>query len=348
MEENNNKNPEVIDLGLIIKKVFKSKKLFLKTLPAAFVLSSLYIICFPRYYSSQIKLAPELENSGAGGAITSIASSFGIDLGEMQTSDAITPLLYPDLLEDNGFIASTYNIKVKSQDGEIETTYFDYLEKHQKAPFWSGFFRWIKKLLPKKESTVSGSKEFDPYYLSERENGIAEIIRDKIQIGIDKQTGVITIDTEAQDPLICKTLADSIKERLQDFITNYRTNKARIDYEYYNKLTIEAKQEYEKARHRYGSMSDANSKVVLRSAELRMQDMENDMQLKYNAYTTLSTQLEAAKAKVQARTPAFTVLKGASVPIRPSGPKRMFFVLGMLILVTFIDIIWIVKDELHF
>jgi uncharacterized protein involved in exopolysaccharide biosynthesis len=40
----------------------------------------------------------------------------------------------------------------------------------------------------------------------------------------------------------------------------------------------------------------------------------------------------AAKAKIQERTPAFTVIKGASVPVKPSKPKRMVFVALMLIL----------------
>jgi uncharacterized protein involved in exopolysaccharide biosynthesis len=49
----------------------------------------------------------------------------------------------------------------------------------------------------------------------------------------------------------------------------------------------------------------------------------------------MCTQLEAAKAKVLERTPVFTVIKGADVPIKPAGPKRMLFVAGMLLL-TFI------------
>jgi uncharacterized protein involved in exopolysaccharide biosynthesis len=62
--------------------------------------------------------------------------------------------------------------------------------------------------------------------------------------------------------------------------------------------------------------------------------MENDLQLRFNAYTTLNTQMQASKAKVQERTPAFTVIKGASVPIKPSEPKRMIFV-AFILLLTF-------------
>ena len=342
--EENKKQPDVIDLRLIIRKIWANKRLFYKVLPTVFVLSCIYTLSIPRYYTSEVKLAPELDNSGTAGALSSIASSFGFDLGEMQTSDAITPLLYPDLMEDNGFVAGMFNIQVKSKDGDINANYHDYLKKHQKKPWWQHPTSWLMRLF-KKESTGGG--QFDPYQLSKDDDGIAESIRNNISIKIDKKTGVITINAKAQDPLVCKTLADSVKERLQLFITDYRTNKARTDYAYYKDLTDNAKREYEKVRQMYGSMADANTKIAMRSVELKLEDMENDMQLKFNAYTTLCTQLEASKAKVQERTPAFTVIKGAAVPIRHSGPKRMLTVLAMMFLATIATAFWLVKEDLH-
>ena len=334
MEENKN-NPNIIDLRVVVKTIWNHKRLLYKTLPTAFLLSCIYIFSIPRYYTSEVKLAPEMESALGGGALGSIAASFGFDLSEMQTSDAITPLLYPDLMEDNAFVTSMFNINVKDQDGKINTTYHDYLKSFQKKIWWNYPIAWIKKLLPKTPDKGGDKSKFNPYYLSKNEDGIAERIRDNAKISIDKKTGVITINTKAQDPLICKTLADSIQDRLQKFIIEYRTNKARTDYEYYKGLTADAKHEYEKTRQMYGDMADASRNPSLKSIELKLEDMENDMQLKYNTYTTLSTQLQASKAKVQERTPAFTVIKGASVPVKPAGPKRMLFVAAMLIL-TFI------------
>lgn len=325
---------EIINLRKVTKTLWANKRLFYKTLPIAFVLSSLFIVGFPRYYNSEVKLAPEVENSLAGGALGSVAASFGFDLGAMQSTDAISPLLYPDLMDDNGFVTSMFNIHVKDSEGEIETTYYDYLKNHQKDVWFNYPIRWIKSLLPKDDNKGKDGS-FNPYFLSKDDNDIAQAIRSNVTISIDKKTGVITIVTKAQDKLICKTLADSIMSRLQVFITNYRTNKARNDYEYYKKLTADAKEDYEKVRRKYGATSDANMEVTMKSMELLINDLENDMQLKYNTYSTMCTQLEAAKAKVQERTPAFTVLKGADVPIKPAGPKRMLFVAGMLLL-TFI------------
>lgn len=343
--EENKKQPEVIDLRLVIKKIWANKRLFYKTLPITFVLSCIYIFSLPRYYTSQVKLAPEMENNMGGGTLGSLAASFGFDLSEMQTSDAITPLLYPDLMEDNGFVTGMFGIRVKDAEGEINTTYYDYLKNHQKGAWFNYPIQWIKSLFPKGESK-GGDGVFNPYYLSKADNDIAESIRSNVSISIDKKTGVITINTKSQDALICKTLADSIRSQLQAFITEYRTNKARTDYEYYKNLTQKAKKDYEKARQLYGTYSDSNSDIILPSYRSKMDDLENDMQLKFNTYTTLNNQLQAANAKVQERTPAFTVLEGAAVPVKPAGPKRMLFVAAMLILAIIFTTTYIIKDEL--
>lgn len=338
---------EVIDLRIIFRKIWAKKKIYAIVLPMALVLSCAYILCIPRTYTSSLSLAPELNNSSnLGGTIGSLASSFGIDLGSMETTDAINPMLYPDLMEDNGFVVGLFNIKVATADGSVKCSYFDYLTKHQEYPFWTKGIGSIKKLFAKEEVKTKGGAKMNPYMLSKKQDDVASAIRKGISISIDKKTAVITISTEAQDPLVCKTLADSVKERLQVFITNYRTRKARVDEQYYKTLASEAKREYERARRLYGSYADANTDVILTSMRAKQEDLENDMQLKYNAYTAMTTQYQAAKAKVQERTPAFTVVKGAAVPIKATGPKRMIFVLGMLILAFILSTLYIIKDDL--
>ena len=336
MEEK--KTLKVIDIKKCVKEIWTEKRLFYKTLPIAFILSCVYIFSLPRYYTADTKLAPEMENSLGKGSLSSIASSLGFDIGEIQTTDAITPLLYPDLMEDNGFITSLFNIKVKSKDSNINTIYYNYLKYLQKKPWWLSIFSTEKK-----ENDI---KLIDAYNLSKKDDEIATTIRDKILLHVNSKSEVISIIVQDQDPLISKTMTDSVREKLQTYITNYRTNKARTDYEYYKKLTFNAKQEYEKVRRQYASMADASTNVSLRSVELRMEDLENDMQLKFNTYTNLNNQLQAAKAKVQERTPVFTILKGAAVPIKPSGPKRIIFV-AVITLLTFIGTaIWIVRKDI--
>ena len=343
MEEK--KELEKIDLLVIYNKIKARRKLFYKVLPCSFIAAIVFILGFPRYYTTDIKLAPELNNSlnNMGGTLSSLASSFGFDLSDMQTTDAITPLLYPNLMEDNKFICELFNIKVVSADKEINTTYHNYLQKEQKPIIWLLPIDWGKNLF--KNKAAGDGTTIQPYHLDKAEDEIAEAVRSDISIKVDKKTAIITIEAKAQDPLICQTIADSVKSHLQDFIINYRTNKARIDYEYYKDLVTEAKSDYEKARQKYASLLDANTNISLKSVELKMEDMENDLQLRFNAYSTLNTQLQAAKARVQERTPAFTIIKGAEVPVKPSGPKRMIFCIVCVILAFAITSIYILAKD---
>ena len=165
-----------------------------------------------------------------------------------------------------------------------------------------------------------------------------------IKCSIDKKDYVISISVDDQDPLICATIADTVRARLQQFITEYRTSKARTDMEYYQKMCKDAKEKYEKVRRTFGSYSDANQDVVLESFKLKENDLENEIQLLYNNYTALTTQVQQAQAKLLMQTPAFTTLQNASVPLKPTGPKRMIFALGMTFLAFIILTFYFVKD----
>ena len=183
--------------------------------------------------------------------------------------------------------------------------------------------------------------------MSKKDNDIIEAIRQNISISVDKKTNVISINTQAQDPMVCKILADSVRQRLQEFITNYRTSKSRKDVEYYQKLTNDARATYEKTRRQYATISDQNMDLLLETEKSKIEDLENTMQLQYNAYTALNMQLEAARTKLRMYTPVFTTVEGAAVPIKPAGPKRMIFVAFCLFL-TFIVMSFVFLKDLIF
>lgn len=160
-----------------------------------------------------------------------------------------------------------------------------------------------------------------------------------------KKTMVITINVTDQDPLICATIADSVQRRLQNFITDYRTKKAKVDLEYNRKLFKEAKARYDKARQLYASYSDANQDMILQSYKTKLIDLENEMQLQFNNYNAVAQQLQLAEAKVQEETPAFTTLQSATVPVKKAGPGRAKMVLVFLFLAFLGTTVYILNKE---
>ena len=286
----------------------------------------------PKIYKSSVMLAPEGSSSNnLTSNLSSLASMVGMNMNIGNMSDAIFPEVYPDLMKSNQFIVGLFNIKVKSKDGKINTTYYNYIESKLSTPLWMKPISWIIN-----HPSEPKSKKVDPFMLTKEQAGVASTISKNITCTVDKKTSVISIEVTAEDPLIAATMADSIKSRLQLFITRYKTNKARNDAEYMERLCREAKEQYTRSRQLYGSYADANQDLLLESFKSKQADLENEMQLKYNIYTQVAQQLQLAKAKVQEKTPAFTEIQSASVPIKHSNrPKSItLFIFTFLAFIT--------------
>lgn len=51
--------------------------------------------------------------------LSSLASSFGVNLSSGMSTDAISPLLYPDLMASTDFVVSLFPVKITTEDGEL-------------------------------------------------------------------------------------------------------------------------------------------------------------------------------------------------------------------------------------
>lgn len=327
-----------IRLDVIVATLYRNRKKYILPISLTIVLTSAIMLCIPRYYQVQVKLAPEYTNGGGSlGGLSSMASMVGINLNSMNSSDAITPMFYPDVINSTDFLVPLMDVQVQTADGSFRGRYVDYLTQHQKAPFWTWAMIKVKAML-KKPGTLNTDKDYrpDPFRLTEMEDKVVRGIGGSIRCAVDKKTDVITLTTTAQDPLVAACMADTVMARLQDFITEYRTKKARIDLDHINILCNDAHEKYLKACTAYADFVDSHQDVVLQSYKNRQDQLENEMQMAFTAYNSLAQQRILAESKLQERTPAFTVLQNASVPVKHAGPKRMFNVAALTILVFII------------
>ena len=345
MEERKSKKI-VVDFIELLKVVGKDKLMMAVFLGIAAVLGLAVAFGTPKEYKASVMLAPE---STTGNSLTSnissIASMVGMDMDFGSSSDAIYPELYPDLIGSNDFIVSLFPVEVTTKDGSVTTDYYDYLLNHTKKAWYTFPARLLHDIVAKLKTDdvpfTGDSTKVNPFHLSKMQHNIAHKIGKSINCTVDKKTSVITIEVTDQDPVISAVMADSIKNRLQAFITQYRTQKARNDLAYMEKLFMESKEEYVTARQQYAAYSDANQDLILQTYRAKQEDLENEMQLKYNAYTQMYEQLQISKAKVQESTPAFTVVQSASVPLKHINKSKLMvmtifmflgFVLRVLIL----------------
>lgn len=326
-----------------VYEVLKHKKTLAAFVVTAAVVGIVYAFAQPRSYSSDVVLAPEVAGgTGMSESLASMASSFGLDLGKSSSFDALYPEIYPTLMSSTDFILKLFDVKVQLSDGRTKT-YYKHLVQDTKMPFWDYPISWLKRQLSKKKKKTveSTSGAAGPIKLSADDAGLVSAIRSAISCVVLKKTNVITIEVTDQDPQVAAILADTLQRRLQSYITAYRTRKARNDVHYYQKLYDESRRAYLNAQHAYATYADANEDVVLQVYASKRDELENEMQIKYDLYSQVNVQLQRAKAQLQESTPAFTVLQSAAVPIRPSSMPRTYVALMFVVAGFVLDVAWV-------
>ena len=320
-----------IDLIELAQKVWASRKLVFKACGIAALVGLVVAFSIPKEYSTSVTLAPESGGKSGGGSMGALAAMAGINLGTSSGEDALSPELYP----------------------EVDTTLYAYLKEEQRSPWWSAIFSapfkvlgWTLSLF--KDEPEEGDAKLDPFRLTKDESAIADALSKRISVSVDKKTGVTTLSVTMQDPLISASLTDTVMHCLQNYITDYRTNKARHDLAFTEKLYGEAKASYESAQKKYANFVDANQNIILLSYRAEQERLQNEMNLAYQVYTQVSQQLQMARAKVQEITPVYTVVQPATVPLKPAKPNKLMILIGFMFLAGVGSVGWIlfVKDLL--
>lgn len=338
-----------IDLLELARKLWAEKRTIIRWALIAAVAGIIIAFSIPKEYTTTIKLAPEArEGGGAASNLGALAAMAGINANMGGGKDAVSPTLYPDIVSSIPFAVELFDVPVTLSKDEEQTTVRDYLSDDISAPWWSFLTSLPSKavggvmsVFRSSDKDEGGNKEINTFKLTPEENGIVGALASRVAVDVDGKTSIISISVTMQDPLVSALLADTVAERLKEYVVDYRTNKARSDLEYTQKLTDEARDAYYTAQQNYASYMDQNHGVIRLSIRNEEERLQNEMQLAFNLYNTTAQQLQMAKAKVQEITPVYTVVQPATVPLAPSKPSKMLIIVGCIFLAVVAACAWI-------
>jgi len=336
-----------IDLLELAGKIWADRRLVLKWCGIAVVVALVVAFSIPKEYTTTVMLAPEVEGGSRSlGGLSALAGMAGINMGSGESSDALYPDLYPDIVSSVGFTTELFNVPVKDAEGELDTNLYTYLKEEQRSPWWSAIISfpfkclgWVMSLFKEEEEGTDGG--VNPFQLTKDEDGVVKALNERIAVSVDKKTSLISLSVTMQDPLISATMTDTVMAKLQDYITEYRTNKARHDLDFTQKLYDEAQKKYYDAQQAYADYVDMNQNISLRSVQTRQERLQNEMNLAYNLYNQTAQQLQLAKAKVQENTPVYTIVQAATVPLKASKPSKLMILVGFVFLAGVGSVGWI-------
>lgn len=327
-----------IDWMGILRQVLAIRKKLYIAAAVGVVLGILIALGTPKQYTVSITLSPEMGSGKSGSGLASMAASFlGGSVGT-DSPDALNATLAPDIVASTPFLLELFDARVVSQDKQLDTTFTAYLDEQKSS--WLGYvlkapgmaIGGIKSLFTNEEEEKKDTIQGGTIELNEEDAAKLKSLRQQITAEVDKKTSITTLSVTLQDPKVTATIADSVVAKLQQYITTYRTSKAKEDCQYLEKLYKERQQEYYDAQQRYARYVDANSNVVFQSTMAERERLQNDMSLAYQVYSQVAQQLQVARAKVQEEKPVFAVVEPAVVPLYPSGTSRKVILLGVVFL----------------
>ena len=341
-----------IDLMEYARKLWASRKLLLKVAGIAAIVGVIIALGTPKTYTANVTLAPESGKSGGGG-LSGIASMLGVGgLSMSSDADAFNVTLYPDVVSSTPFIIDLLDTKVKQLESENDTTLAGYLKEGTSSsligtivslPFKA--IGAVMSIFSSDDDKENDNQDINPFQLTAEQNNAVNGLRKLVVANVDKKTGVTSISVTMQDPLVCAIVADTVVTKLQEFITGYRVNKAQEDCKYWEQLHEERKNDYYEKQQNYARYTDGNQGISRESVKIEQARLENEMNLAYQVYSQVATQLQMTRAKVQEAKPVFAVVEPATVPLKPSGTSRKMILIGIVFLAVAGASAWILFGQ---
>lgn len=342
-----------IDWMGILRQILAIRKALYKAAGIGLVIGILIALGTPKQYTVSVTLSPEVNggNSGSSGLASMAASFLGGSVGS-NNPDALNATLAPDIVASTPFLLELLDAHVVSQDKQIDTTFTAYLDEQKSS--WMGYILAVPSMAigsikslfsdkEKKEEAPTAQK--GAIELNTKDAAKLGSLRQAITIEPDKKSGITTLTVTLQDPKVAATMADTVVSKLQQYISAYRTSKAKEDCQYLEMLYKERQQEYYTAQQRYARYVDANSNMVFQSTMAERERLQNDMNLAYQVYSQVAQQLQVARAKVQEEKPVFAVVEPAVVPLNPSGTSRKVIVVGFVFLAVVLTGAWMLLGK---
>lgn len=319
-EYSGEENVSGIDLSTSWAKVKASWKTVLCIVCASAVIGLVIGFSIPKKYKVVTKLAPELSNTAVN-RLSSLATLAGMNANVLGSSDAVYPMIYPEIIYSSNFLVDLFDMPVEIA-GQDPMTLYEYVRDHTRRPWWSAVLSLPGKLfsLLKKEETQDAP--VNPFRLTAEQAAVAKALGSNIRASVEKKTMMITIETTMQDPVVAANLAKYANEKLKKYVTDYRTDKVLQTVDYLEGVLAQTRDDYYAAQKKYASYVDSHRNLVLQSVKVEAERLQNDMNLKYSLYNSVAQQLQSAELKVQQETPVFTEIVPASVPLRPYAPSK--------------------------
>jgi uncharacterized protein involved in exopolysaccharide biosynthesis len=310
-----------IDFKALFKILWK-EKLWILLITSVFTLGGIwYAFTAREEFVSEGKLLPEISGGGGNslGGLANLVGIGGFELGMKNSTDAIRPDLYPNILKSTSFFINLLDEEFVNRNGakvRFEKFYHSVIEKNMQID---------EKMLIKPKGNSEGVIILNIL----TENRIDDL-KNRIQANIDKSNGAISVSVKMPDPAIAADVARYAIEYMTTYITNYRTEKLKKEVDFLlNKVTLTKSRYYsnQERKAKYLDMFQAPT-IRLQASDMQRERLESEYKISASVYNDLIKKLEESKLRLQQETPVFQISQIPIVPNYSSEPKKKIILIA--------------------
>ena len=319
-----------IDLIALLKSLWTSRMLILKSAGLAVVLGVLVALFSPEKFTASTVFVPQSSAPKTSSGLSGLASLAGISIPSGASGGEISPMLYPEIMTSIPMKRKILSVEIPGKNGPV--SYGDFLLAK------SGFsvVGTIKKYtigLPGLILSLFKSDDpellEDPYSelrVTEDERKLFEIIDSQASLSINEKEGFISLSFITDDPTISAVLTRHTQSLLQDQVIEFKIKNAKEYLDYTQQQFNEKQVEYFALLDAVSKARDENKNINSQSYLSQFAKKEQELSIVQNVYNELAIQLEQAKLQVAKDTPIFSTIKPVTIPTERSAPKRSLIV----------------------
>ena len=282
----------------------------------------IYVLVVSPLYLSKAKVLTNTGNTNSVGKISSLASQFGVNLGDSQNAGSdFSPEVYIEILNSRKLFdeltSLSFNIKNNDDNSLSEITLFEYLI--DKSP--------------------------DDFKEKDKEYEFEEFYDSVIKSSKNLDSSSITIEVRTTNKDFSYQLLKSIVSILNKIQLDFKTEKIKSKKEFILKQIESTSLDLEVVEDEWISVQKSNISPKSPALILKEEKLKREVVILTNVYTNLKNELEIAKIEEVEQNKSVDVIDPPNYPVLKDWPKRKNMVIQSFVLSIILGISIILMVE---
>lgn len=322
-----------IDFKELALKLWRRRRQILYV-TIAFAVLGLFAAVFQKpVYKASCTFVPDKSSSSvSGSSLSSLAAIAGINLGDMSSGTALSPLIYPQLLQNIDFNKELMRVPLDWKKYETPVSVYDLISDPQYKRF--SLLGTIKKYtigLPglimaairgdKDDSELESSGEARVSAYNKAEYKAAKVLSKMLLLTVEKKDGYLTLAATSNEALVSAELCQAALDLMQKYVSDFKLRQARESLGYIEARYEEAKADYAAKQLALAQFVDSNRGTLTATAQTLRQQLTSDYEIATALFTEISKQKLQAEMKVKEDTPVLSAVKPVSVPMQKANSR---------------------------